>query len=167
MTDARFQDLAELLAAQLQNCEELCRLESEKQTVLLGRDVAALEKITRSEQGLAKTATELETQRLALAREIIGPEDTPSGDRILAQAALSGGAATETLRELREKLIVAAAALRELNESNARLIEQELRQIDFTIQAIAAGGSGERTYNATGTGVAGAGSNLNLYDRQV
>lgn len=140
--------LAEHLRHQLKIYQEICRTEEAKNAALRRRDVAVLEQITRVERELVKAAAEMEEKR----REI----SVAGRERLTAESA-----------ELREKLTAAAATLKALNESNERLIRQELRYIDYSLRTIAAGGEKSRLYSAVGTGVAGTAAGVKLYDQHT
>lgn len=147
------QALAEHLRQQLQNYEDLCQLEKEKNAALLNRNVGALEQITRTEQRLVGAAAELEAERKLLTG-LTGEEP-------------AAASVTPAVAELRKELAAAAKTLRELNETNEQLIRQEIRHIDYSLRVIAAGREKNRIYSAAGTGVTGADAGVKLCDQQV
>lgn len=150
-------ELADLLEAQNNLMERLCRLGREQLQALRRDDLAELQRITAEQEALSRELTELETRRLALQERLAaGLNLRPDFSlRELLGMPLAGAA---RLRQLAAQAAENTAQLRDLNEVNRLLINQSLAYVNRMLQAVQP--REKPTYGPGGRLAAGGGSRL-------
>lgn len=139
--------LIKLLQGQRDCYAALLQLAETKRRALINDDLQALEHALEQEQFLITTLGRLERERLAtgveLSRELSIPADNLTLDLLIAKVDLS---LQRPLSELRAEIVAQIQRLKEINQVNGQLIDQALRVINASLQALGASSQQPATY---------------------
>lgn len=171
MTAARsINTLIHVLDGQRDCYAALLQLAETKRRALITDDLHALEHTLEQEQVLITTLGRLERERLEtgtyLAREMSVPADMLTLDVLASKADPS---LQERLATLRTEIVSQIQRLKEINQVNGQLIDQALRVINASLQALGGSSQQPTTY---GPGTAqqaarGEKANARFLDRKV
>ncbi|MDR3587739.1 MAG: flagellar protein FlgN [Desulfosporosinus sp.] len=124
-----WQNLSDNLKRQVALYEEFIEREKDKQQALIANNLPEIEDITAREEQLILKASGLEKERL-LWTEHIGRE-LGKAPEDLTLAALADH--FPRLEEVRQKLEQVVGRLQELHKTNALLLRQAMKVVDFTL----------------------------------
>ena len=118
----------ETLAELYRQYEKINALQEKKRGVLVGLDMAALEKLTAEEEFLAKAVQELEKQRLAQLAQIAKETPGVTADTSMEELALLAptDAVHRSVRASSRRLSLLVKETKERSDANALLIEAAL-----------------------------------------
>lgn len=119
--------------------EKLLELSKKKSTVIVSRDIAALEKITDEEQIVVSNIASFDSKREEVTKDIANVlnKDVESLKLSALITLLSKQPKeSERLSDIHDKLKTTVTALRTLNESNRQLIDQSLEMVEFDLNMI-------------------------------
>ena len=118
----------ETLAELYRQYEKINALQEKKRGVLVGLDMAALEKLTAEEEFLAKAVQELEKQRLAQLVQIAKETPGVTADTSMEELALLAptDAVHRSVRAASRRLSLLVKETKERSDANALLIEAAL-----------------------------------------
>ena len=119
--------------------EKLLELSKKKSTVIVSRDIAALEKITDEEQIVVSNIATLDSKREVVTKDIANVlnKDVESLKLSALITLLSKQPKeSERLSDIHDKLKTTVTALRTLNESNRQLIDQSKEMVEFDLNMI-------------------------------
>ena len=118
----------ETLAELYRQYEKINALQEKKRGVLVGLDMAALEKLTAEEEFLAKAVQELEKQRLAQLVQIAKETPGVTVDTSMEELALLAptDAVHRSVRAASRRLSLLVKETKERSDANALLIEAAL-----------------------------------------
>lgn len=146
-----FNKILDILEQQSALYHELAQIGKQKQQIIIDNDLDALEEITKKEQGFVKTIMSLENHRVQ------------SLDALCVEKKLGR---IETVNELmsnlnelerrqfnmsRDKLISSISDLNEVNELNARLLEQSIDYVNLSINLASSFGLEDGGYDKKAT----------------
>lgn len=146
-----FNKILDILEQQSALYHELKEIGKQKQQVIIDNNLDALEEITKKEQGFVKTIMSLENLRVQ------------SLDALCAEKKLGRietvGELMSNLNELerrqfnmsRDKLVSSISALNEVNELNARLLEQSIDYVNLSINLANSFGLEDGGYDKSAT----------------
>ncbi len=130
----------EILNEQLSLHEKLLSLSQEKKTILIKGSLPDLERIIKEEHKLIQEVKYLERDRLAMVKQLAEALKI-SADRITISfltEVMQDEASKERLQRIKGNLEEVVKELTEVNQLNAKLLEQSLEYIHATMDAITA-----------------------------
>jgi len=119
--------------------EKLLELSKKKSTIIVSRDIAALEKNTDEEQTVVSYINALDAKRAEVTKDIANVlnKDVESLKLSTLITLLSKQPREQgRLSEVHDKLSTTVSALRVLNESNRQLIDQSKEMVEFDLNMI-------------------------------
>lgn len=141
----------ETLAELYRQYEKITALQEKKRGVLVGLDMAALEKLTAEEEFLAKAVQELEKQRLAQLAQIAKATPGVTADTSMEELALLAptDAVHRSVRAASRRLSLLVKETKERSDANALLIEAALIAVNRQLGKIG-GAVVDPVYGSTG-----------------
>ncbi|MFC2315302.1 MAG: flagellar protein FlgN [Selenomonas massiliensis] len=141
----------ETLAELYRQYEKINALQEKKRGVLVGLDMAALEKLTAEEEFLAKAVQELEKQRLAQLVQIAKETPGVTADTSMEELALLAptDAVHRSVRAASRRLSLLVKETKERSDANALLIEAALIAVNRQLGKIG-GAVVDPVYGSTG-----------------
>lgn len=141
----------ETLAELYRQYEKINALQEKKRGVLVGLDMAALEKLTAEEEFLAKAVQELEKQRLAQLAQIAKETPGVTADTSMEELALLAptDAVHRSVRAASRRLSLLVKETKERSDANALLIEAALIAVNRQLGKIG-GAVVDPVYGSTG-----------------
>ena len=115
---------------------KLLELSRRKATVIVSRDIPALEKITDDEQIVVSRIGKLDAQRAQVTRDIadvINKDVESLKLSVLIELLSKQPDEQKALSEVHDKLKTTVGNVRTINESNRQLIEQSLEMVEFDL----------------------------------
>lgn len=129
-----FADLLDIMDKEAQIYAELNEVEEQKKNIIIDNDVKALEAITKKEQGFVKTIVNLEGVRAQVIDGFCKYKGIPKIDKIDEIMDHLSIEERDRLEEKREKLVSTVNRILETNDLNAKLLQQSIEYIDYTMQ---------------------------------
>ena len=135
------EELIDTLNKENSEYEKLLELSKRKATVIVSRDIAALEKITDDEQTVVTTIGNLDSKRAQVTRDIadvINKDVETLKLSVLIELLSKQPNEQRALSEIHDKLKMTVENVRMINESNRQLIDQSLEMVEFDLNMIRA-----------------------------
>ena len=135
------EELIDTLNKENSEYEKLLELSKRKATVIVSRDIAALEKITDDEQIVVTTIGNLDSKRAQVTRDIadvINKDVETLKLSVLIELLSKQPNEQRALSEIHDKLKMTVENVRMINESNRQLIDQSLEMVEFDLNMIRA-----------------------------
>lgn len=156
------QNLENNLRSQTQGYKKLTHLEKEKQHALVNNKIQEIEVITAQEEKILIEVSRLEEDRLRWA-EFFGKEIGKKAEEITLTELAEN---YPVLDGVREELEAEILELKNLHETNARLLESAVNLVNFTIETLT--GEMKATYSnpADKSGRKGS-KNISFIDKSV
>ena len=130
------EELIDTLNKENNEYEKLLELSRRKATVIVSRDIPALEKITDDEQIVVSAIGNLDSKREQVTRDIadvINKDVESLKLSVLIDLLGKQPKEQKALSEVHDKLKVTVDSVRRINESNRQLIDQSLEMVEFDI----------------------------------
>jgi flagellar biosynthesis/type III secretory pathway chaperone len=130
------QEAIKILEEQKKLYSQLTDLSMHKQQHLIKGNLEALNEVTRQEESLIFQLGKLEEKREAcftLLAELFGFDGNSTLQEILPQLPLGSQG---QLKQIQEDFFVLIRELTQLNQENTSLLQQSLRFVNFTVEAI-------------------------------
>lgn len=127
------------LTEQLDGYEKILELQDIKTNVIIHNQVESLQEVSGVERELVGRVSRLEREREKLMSDIamvLNQEEKDLSMLRLAELIGKQKHESDTLINLREKLMTVLQQVKEKNKQNANLVEQALNYVDFTLNAI-------------------------------
>lgn len=129
-----FKDLLEIMDKESQLYSELTRVEEQKKKIIIENDVKALDAITKKEQGFVKAIVNLESLRAQVVDGFCNFKGISKIDRIDEIMEHLNPAEKLELEEKRDRLSTVINGILQVNDLNAKLLNQSIEYIDYTME---------------------------------
>jgi len=144
--------LTDVLRKEASLYEDFLSVQKGKTDILVKGNVLELEKMVKTEQSYFEKIQELESEREQIIERIAQVFHTDLSTLTLTQIInnyVNQEQASE-LKNLRDKILNTVNELKKVNEQNARLINNSLEYINFSINLIASANNGGSRYEQDG-----------------
>jgi len=143
--------LLQVLDEEARLYEDILKISKNKTDVIVKGNVAELENIVKIEQSIVLRINELEDMR----DEVVGKLSAevglkPSEVSISSLLGHLKGEQAEKLKCFQERMMAILGELKNINELNAKLINNSLEYINFSINLLAAADAADGTYGSSG-----------------
>ncbi len=130
------EELIETLNRENEEYGKLLELSRRKASVIVSRDIPALEKITDDEQIVVSAIGNLDSKREQVTRDIadvINKDVESLKLSVLIELLAKQPKEQKALSDVHDRLKVTVDSVRKINENNRQLIEQSLEMVEFDI----------------------------------
>ncbi len=125
-----------LLEGQKVIYEDLLSISKEKQTELVKGSLEALDSLTKREEALIFQAGRLEDERFHYTNELITSNGLETNATITEVFQAAPAEVKERMEGIHREMVEALGELDKINRENMSLIQQSLRILNYTIEAI-------------------------------
>ena len=135
------EDLIDTLNKETDEYGKLLELSRRKATVIVARDIPALEKITDDEQTVVSNISNLDAKRAQVTSDIadvINKDVESLKLSVLIDLLSKQPKEQKALSDVHDRLKVTVDNVRKINESNRQLIEQSLEMVEFDLNMMRA-----------------------------
>ena len=156
------EDLIDTLNKETDEYGKLLELSRRKATVIVARDIPALEKITDDEQTVISNISNLDAKRAQVTSDIadvINKDVESLKLSVLIDLLSKHPKEQKALSDVHDRLKVTVDNVRKINESNRQLIEQSLEMVEFDLNMMRAMRQAPETNNY-GRGAVSVGETL-------
>ncbi|MCR5673131.1 MAG: flagellar protein FlgN [Lachnospiraceae bacterium] len=156
------EDLIDTLNKETDEYGKLLELSRRKATVIVARDIPALEKITDDEQTVVSNISNLDAKRAQVTSDIadvINKDVESLKLSVLIDLLSKQPKEQKALSDVHDRLKVTVDNVRKINESNRQLIEQSLEMVEFDLNMMRAMRQAPETNNY-GRGAVSVGETL-------
>ena len=156
------EDLIDTLNKETDEYGKLLELSRRKATVIVARDIPALEKITDDEQTVISNISNLDAKRAQVTSDIadvINKDVESLKLSVLIDLLSKQPKEQKALSDVHDRLKVTVDNVRKINESNRQLIEQSLEMVEFDLNMMRAMRQAPETNNY-GRGAVSVGETL-------
>ncbi|MBP1763061.1 MAG: FlgN protein [Firmicutes bacterium] len=137
MAEALWGNFVEVLQQTLDLYRALLRLSTYKREVLIAADAPVLEQLTRQEELLVLQVAKMEPIRKGIQSQLAGMYAISPEELTLSKAVvLAPGPVADRLITIGKEFEGVSGELMPLNRSNARLIEQALTFVNYTVNLL-------------------------------
>lgn len=133
---ADFIDLLEILDKECKIYAKIINLEKEKKQSIIDNDVAALEAVTKKEQGFVKTIVNLSELRAQVVDGFCKSRNIKNYQKLDDIINELDSFEKNGLISKKEKLVEITNELLEVNDLNAKLIEQSIQYINYSLELV-------------------------------
>ena len=135
------EELIETLNRENEEYGKLLELSQRKASIIVSRDIPALEKITDDEQIVVSAIGNLDAKRVQVTNDIanvINKDVESLKLSVLIDLLSKQPDEQRALSEVHDKLKVTVGNVRQVNESNRQLIDQSLEMVEFDLNMMRA-----------------------------